>query len=498
MKVTSQIAADLLKGRKDPVFFAKRWLGIDLHPGQVAWVEGIAARDDSGWRPKYLTTVCSAGNRAGKTLGMAVAVFHSAFYKLGVQPPDGTEKDAMRWQSSPYEWYHVGIQQETAELVHREISMILEGGHPAQRGRGCPLITEVGKVVEHTKKYRGEYLWLQFHPLVGGANVHFRTTQDKAKALLGKDMNGISFDEAAFEPHLIQIYQEVLNLRRLSTGGQLHFIGTPTEGINDYADLWGMGDPKNIDRDPQFFSFRLSTRDNVGYGLSADTFDAIIRQQSEYLVPQNIDGYFIEARDAYFSSEAIEQCFVDTIPPEASPERKHRYVQGCDPGISSDSTWTIMIDHTAPNRMLGVRARTRTGKQTIQAIVNMVREGHLLYNQDMSTCTTIVDETGFGGKLFKQEFAVIRPLRGYDFGGTKSKKLELLSDLKAAIDKRMILFPRQGVWMQLRRQLLSYKLDDKKLEQDAVMALAVAVKHAIRNQSGYLENPVFTYFGGSD
>jgi hypothetical protein len=157
-----------------------------------------------------------------------------------------------------------------------------------------------------------------------------------------------------------------------------------------------------------------------------------------------------------------------------------------------------MIDHTAPNRMLGVRARTRTGKQTIQAIVNMVREGHLLYNQDLSSCTTIVDETGFGGKLFKQEFSVIRPLRGYDFGGTKAKKLELLSDLKAAIDKRMVLFPRQGIWMQLRRQLLSYKLDDKKLEQDAVMALAVAVKHAIRNQSGYLENPVFTYFGGSD
>lgn len=118
MKVTNQAAADLTKGRNDPVFFAKRWLGIELHPGQERWVNGIAARDDSGWRPKYLTTVCSAGNRAGKTLGMAVAVFHSAFYKLGIQPPDGTSKDAMRWQAAPYEWYHVGIQQETAELVH--------------------------------------------------------------------------------------------------------------------------------------------------------------------------------------------------------------------------------------------------------------------------------------------------------------------------------------------------------------------------------------------
>jgi len=127
----------------------------------------------------------------------------------------------------------------------------------------------------------------------------------------------------------------------------------------------------------------------------------------------------------------------------------------------------------------------------------MVREGHLLYNQD-STCTTILDETGFGGKMFKQEFSIIKPLRGYDFGGTKAKKLELLSDLKATMDKKMIRFPRTGIWMQLRRQLLAYKLDDKKLEQDAVMALAVAVRHALRNQHSYVENPVFTYFGGSD
>lgn len=496
MNVTSDAARDLAAGRNDPVFFAKRWLGIELHPGQKAWVEGIAARDESGWRPQYLTTVCSAGNRAGKTLGMAVAVFHSAFYKLGIQPPNGTEKDAMRWQTAPYEWYHVGIQQETAELVHREISMILEGGHPAQRGRGCPLISEIGKVVDHVKKYRGEYLWLQFHPLVGGANVHFRTTQDKAKALLGKDMNGISFDEAAFEPHLMQIYQEVLNLRRLSTGGQLHFIGTPTEGINDYADLWEMGNPKREDKDPQVFSFRLSTRDNVGYGLTPDTFDAILRQQADYLIAQNIDGHFIESSDAFFSSESVEACFTD-LPEESQPMSRRRYVQGCDPGIASDSTWAIILDYTEKNRIKGVRARTRSGKQTIQAVVNMVRENHLLFSQN-SSCVTIVDETGFGGKLFKQEFSVIKPIRGYDFGGTKAKKLDLLSDLRTAIDRQQVVFPKTGVWLRLRRQLLSYKLDDKKLEQDAVMALAIALRHAVRNSSENLESPTFSYFGGSD
>ena len=93
---------------------------------------------------------------------------------------------------------------------------------------------------------------------------------------------------------------------------------------------------------------------------------------------------------------------------------------------------------------------------------------------------------------------MIRPLRGFDFGGTKAKKVELLNDLKAVIDKGQLELPMGGPWDELRRQLLIYKLDDKKLEQDAVMALAIAVRHALRNPEKGVENPTFTYFGVSD
>ena len=495
MNINAEIAQDLSRGRTDIGFFASRWLGVNLNPGQLTWLEGMAARDETGFRPKYLTTVCSAGNRAGKTLGMAIGVLHSATYKLGLRPPtNGSIEDAERWTTEPYEWYHIGIQQETAELVHRELSMLLQGAHPAQKGRGCPMVKDIGQVYNFEKKYRGEYLWIRVDPIFGGANIHFRTTQDKAKALLGKDMNGISFDEAAFEPHLLMIYQEVLNLRRLSTGGQLHFIGTPTEGINDYSDLWELGNPENPNRDEQFMSFRLSTRSNVGYGLNPETFESIVRQQAEYLIAQNIDGFFIESRDAYFNAGMIDDCFID-FEEESAPSKARRYSQGVDPGISSDATWAVTLDYTDRKELVGVRCRRKIGKQTIPAVVNMVREGHLLYNQDGAYCTTTIDSTGFGGKLFRQEFSIIKPLRDYDFGGTKAKKLELLSDLKAIIDRGQVKFPRKGAWMELRRQLLGYKLDDKKLETDAVMALALSVRHAVRNPSNPVEKPVFSYFG---
>lgn len=496
--LNNAVAADLAKGRGDIEFFARRWLGIDGNPGQVSWWKACAERDDTGYRPRYITTVVSAGNRAGKTLAMAVVCLHHALYKLGLpNPVAGDLESSKRWLDAPYEWYHVGIQQETAELVFREIETILAGSHPAQKGRGCAIVKELGKVIDTQKKYRGEYAWVKFNPVVGGASIHFRTTQDRAKALLGKDMNGISFDEAAFEPHLVMIYQEVLNLRRLSTGGPLHFIGTPSEGINDYAELWERGNPENPARDEKFISFRLSTRDNVGYGLTQNNFDDVVRQQAAYLIPQNIDGYFIEARDSFFWSQSVLAAY-QPLEDEAKPIRNHRYVQGVDPGISHDATWAITLDTSERGKIRGVRIRKRGGKQSISAVVNMVREGHLLYSQDGAFCTTIVDSTGLGGRLFQQEFSMIRPLRGFDFGGTKAKKVELLNDLKAVIDKGQIQFPIGGAWDELKRQLLIYKLDDKKLEQDAVMALAIAVRHALRNPEKGVEHPTFTYFGVSD
>ena len=491
----ASLLEDLKTGRTDAVFFAERFLGIRMNPGQQVWARACIDRSENGWSPKYLTTVVSAGNRAGKTLAMALVIFHSVFYKLGIKPPlPADPEDAMRWLKEPYEWYHIGIQQETAELVFRELSMIAQGIHPAQKGRKAPLFLEMGKVASFDKKYRGEYLWFQFHKAFGGGSIHFRTTQDKAKALLGKDMNGISFDEAAFDQHLMVIYQEVLNLRRLSTGGQLHFISTPTEGINDYADLWELGNPENPNRDEQFASFRMSTRDNIGYGLSQENFDSIIRQQVEYLIPQNIDGYFIEAREAYFHSVSVEQAFSEELPPEQEPAKDHRYVQGCDPAISSDATWSVVLDYTDKTKVVGVRARKRSGRQTLINLVNMLRESHLLYNQG-AQCTTIIDSTGFGGKMFMQELSIIKPLRQVDFSGTKAKKLEILSDLKAMLDKEMLQFPKSGVWLELRRQLLGYKLDDRKLETDAVMALAVAIRHAARSAGSSVKDAEFTYFG---
>lgn len=495
-------AVELSAGRLDIERWALWALGVRLNRGQRRFVRACVIRSANGYSPGFLDIAVSAGNRAGKTLVLAIVILHHAFYKMGIKPPKVDDRDdLLRFVRAPYAWYHLGPEGKTANLVFDELVKLLSHSHPAQWDRDeermRPAWLSDQPYVQWEKKYQGEYPWIVVHPLFGGGQIHFRHTNEKAKGLLGLDMNGISFDEAAFEIYLDTVRHEVLHLRRLSTGGPILYISTPTEGYNAFADLWEEGNPENPHRSPRMLSMRLSTRDNIGFGLTQENFDDIVAGFPAHLVPQNIDGYFIEGEGAYFHAPAVDAIFDPEMEAERPPEKLRRYVQGVDPGIQHDATWGIVLDYTV-RPWVGVRVRKRQGRQALPAVVNMIAEQRLLYSQQGSVCTTIVDETGMGGKMYRQEFNDLRPLRTYDFAGTKAKKLDLLANLKTCIDKGMIRLPRTGPWSELRRQLLGYKLDDRKLEQDGVMTLAMAAWHAARNPENPLQNASFSYFGGSD
>jgi len=495
------VAVELAAGRLDIERWALWALGIRLNRGQRRFVRACAMRAGNGYGPAFLDIAVSAGNRAGKTLVLAIVILHHAFYKMGIRParPDDRD-DLLRWARAPYSWYHISYEGKVANLVYDELVKLLTHAHMAQwdpqTGAMRPAWLSEQPYVQWDKKFAGEYPWIVVNPLFGGGQIHFRHTNEKAKALLGLDMNGISFDEAAFELYLDTVRHEVLHLRRLSTGGPIFYISTPTAGYNAFSDLWEEGNPENPRRLPRTLSMRLSTRDNIGYGLTQENFDDIVGGFPEHLIPQNIDGYFIEGEGAYFHAPAVEAIFDPDLPDEQAPAKGHRYVQGVDPGISHDATWGLVLDHTT-RPWTGVRVRKRQGRQSIPSVVNMIAEQRLLYSQG-SLCTTIIDDTGMGGKMYRQEFAGLTPLRTFDFAGRKEQKLNLLANLKATIDKGLVRLPRNGPWAELRRQLLGYRLDDRKLEQDGVMTLAMAAWHASRNPDNPLTDATFSYYGGTD
>jgi hypothetical protein len=494
---SSPFVRDIEKGRWDVTFWALRFLGVALHPGQKALVEAYIGRDATRFRAAYLTIALSAGNRAGKTLALAVIILHACFYKMGLRPPvKGDDALVRRWLTHQFEWFHFGIQQEVGDLVFHEVERLHKGTHEAQVTNSCPLTDELGSDwLQTDRKWRGEYRWLVFHPALGGAEVHFRTTTERALGSLGKDMAGLSFDECGFEPNLSFIVNEVLHFRRLSTGGQAFLISTPSEAFPEFAEEWRKGDPEDPDRLPDHHSLRMSTRDNVGFGIDQTIFDRLVAGMPPHLVPQNVDGHFIEARRAFFDPQSVDDAFTSHLDARYEAIKGGRYVQGVDPALVSDGTWGIVLDVGNPERWVGVDVLRRKGRQTLQNLVRLIREQHEAFDSTYSTCITGVDVTGMGGKVFRDLLRDVQPLRGVEFGGTKAKKLRLLTDLKAALESGRLRFPREGAWLDLRRQLKGYRLDDRRIEQDAVMALAVAIAIALQSRGDHTREVTFDYFG---
>lgn len=464
--------------------FARDRLGINLHVGQSAFAGAVFARAiGHSVAARHLTLLLSSGNRAGKTLLIAVIIIYSCLDKTN-RPKPFTEEEAIRWLSQEYHWYHFGIAQEVADLVYAEIVRILSGTHEAQRGNGCPL-TVAGPVADWSVKEYGDYRWVRFAPEWGGAEVHFRTTGEKALGSLGKDMHGVSFDEAGIERNLPFLVREVFNLRRLGTGGQLIMVSTPSEDLgSDFADHWDLGWPDNPKRLPSWLSLRMSTRDNIGYGLDQAMFDRLTADMDERTIRQNIEGEFLQATAAYFNGGNVEEAFFYGMP-ERSPARKDGiYLQGVDPAKSADSAWSIVLkvesnpDDPARPFLVGVRAEQRRGQKSTDTLVALAVDAFNAYNVARldSVCYTALDATGFGGKLFREAIESDIPnITNVEFGGTIQKKRMLLGDLRTVIDEGRLLLPREGVWLQVRKQLLGYRLDDRKIEQDAVMALVCAV-----------------------
>lgn len=477
--------------------FARDVLGVTLHEGQSEFGRAVLLRDRTGVRPRYLTACLSSGNRAGKTLMLDVLLLHATLYKYGVKPPDPTdERDLMAHAKRRYTAYHFGISVDVSEIVAEDIRALMAGTHVAQ-SKGCPLTDEMGRSVWSMTGGRGN-LHFEWHPIVGGGTIDFRTTGEKAIGQLGRDMHVITYDECGFDVNLNFIVDEVLHMRRLSTGGQLILVSTPSEGFNPWHDQWIKGDPGEPDRDPDRISLRMSTRDNVGSGLDAPTLDRMIAAMPSHLVPQNIDGHFIETDRGFFDSRAVDACFVAGMAERQEPEARGLYVHGVDPALTHDATWSIVLHVASGQPAVGVYARRLQGKQTVTTVAGMVRDIHAHYSEGSARCDTGLDSTGMGGKVFHDMVSDIKGVRQVEFGGRGHRKLMILTDLKGLIEQGRLRFPRQGIWIALRSQLLGYRLLDRHLSTDAVMALAVAARVMIRYQN-VIAAPAgeFTFFDPS-
>jgi hypothetical protein len=180
----------------------------------------------------------------------------------------------------------------------------------------------------------------------------------------------------------------------------------------------------------------------------------------------------------------VEECFYD-LPERSVAMKDGVYLQGLDPAKSQDSAWSIVLkleendDDPARPFLVGVRAEQKKGQKSTETLIALAADAFNAFNvgRKSSVCYTGLDATGFGGKMFREAIEDDVPhIHNIEFGGSLQKKRMLLGDLRTLIDEGRLLLPNQGIWLEVRKQLLGYKLEDRKITQDAVMALVCAVR----------------------
>jgi len=172
--------------------------------------------------------------------------------------------------------------------------------------------------------------------------------------------------------------------------------------------------------------------------------------------------------------------------------------------LTYDSTWSIALrifhdPETGEVAGQGVHADRTRGKVTTERMLEMALSTHAAYSQEGAYILTAADVTGFGGKMFRE--AVMRDipdLLSIELAGAAQRKRKLLGDLRTMLDSGRLKLPRDGIWGQVRLQLLAYKLEDRKIEQDAVVALALAVAAARRVHSAGAMSARFEYYRYSE
>jgi hypothetical protein len=304
-----------------------------------------------------------------------------------VEPPDCPPSASPRtrtpckWLNGEYHWYHFGISQEVADLVYNDIVRLLSGTHEGQKN-GCPLTSRAPIAAWDLKEY-GDYRWIRFESAVGGAQVHFRTTGEKALGSLGKDMHGISFDEAGIERNLPFLVREVFNLRRLGTGGQLLMVSTPSEELgSDFADMWSLGDPEYRSASTRGAPCGCPRATTWATASAAGDVRPARRRHGPARHRAEHRGQVPAGGGAYFNGANVDDCFIVGMPERARVSAAASTCRGSTPRRPRTARGRIVLkvvensDDPYKPFLVGVYAEQKRGAKSTPDLVSLAYDGY--------------------------------------------------------------------------------------------------------------------------
>lgn len=477
-----------LKVHNDPVEFARVFLGIDLHPGQVEWINKSTKR----------INILRPGNRYGKTFVAAVKHIWHAMCKPRL---DGMVLSNVEWLRVEYQVLNFGPTYELGRGALQLARDIVQGNILLPTGKTNNSLLKDWAITED----RCDAAQLPYISFITGSRLLGRSYSEMGAAFKMKGLAYVAGDECADIDELWVFVNNTLLPRVVQFNGTIDLVGTPQPEGHDYVRMIEMAeeDMKRSDYEMKgtFYTQRGSMYENVYLPKIAIT--EIERIADPVMREQIIRGEYVEVGDKYFGFERIQNSVNKEIQIVEYGQPDRKYITSADfaGGESAWADYTVIltIDYTEePYKIVGFK-RFKGGDIPIPMQYRLVEETVQAFGSKL-----IIDSSALGGKNASAFLSHLNPI-SQEYGPTKSStlKADMLATLKITFDGGQSLTRKRerilinGDWVEknndwgliripnisvMVNELQNYKLDDLKIRNDIVMALMMGIYYIERRR----------------
>jgi len=511
--------------KKDPVLFAEELLGIELHPAQKVWLWmttrtqrdkafelGLTLNDQYRiiWKdreefdkiiednPDFQKNILVPSNRWGKTLVTSVKHIWYNYFKIGVRTSDGDQWWGIRCGTlnlSPHSNQCQAGYEYVLDILFSKFVYTVNG---VSKKNKC--LIEDFYVSDNQQRRMIFFKNGTFYKTIP-------TGEDQASSLAGNPYLYISYDECAQSNHLKAELPAKIMSRLIDFGGPLDLVSTPEVDRPSHQYFFHIAKLGMSNREG-WWTMVGKIGDNVFLGKKeVDSVIGAIKMTDPMKYRQVAFGEFITTGKKMFDSVLIERMWDCDTP--SQPQYEHKYLVWADWGFADtgDPTVFYVLDYTDLYKWLQKPISERHGslpgyricfKESIRggspfAVLAQAR----MLQREWNGAIFGHDSSSMGGIIIKKMLKEMEMSNVQDFNSAGGEKTDMLfcllvvmsANRKGEVQEDGKILERNPDFGRLRSyyipeledQMGNYQynpdkgVSDKKLEQDDVMCLGMAV-----------------------
>ena len=508
-----EFLSDVVKGKKDPVYFANKLLGLEVHDGQKLWLwmttktetarAFLLGLEMGKWKsqaefeellkrnPDFLRNILVPSNRWGKTLVTTIKHLWYNYYKIGVRGQHREIKDARcgTLNLSPHSNQCEAGYQYILDILQSKLVWVLDG-------KSFKNDCKIPEFYESQSTQKRRVLFSN-----GTSYRAVPTGEDQASSLAGTPYLYISYDECAQSLHLKDELPAKIMSRLIDYGGPMDLVSTPEVDKPSHQYFFHIA-KLGMKGEDGWWTLVGKITDNFFLGKrEVEQTAASIKSTDPVKYRQVMYGEFVTTGAKMFDTLIIERLW-DRQEPE-TPLHEHKYLVIGDWGFSDtgDPSVFYVIDYTEllnekiPVHLRKVRIVFTESISGGSPIAVLTRAKIL--QREWNGAKFIHDASALGGVMIKKMLKEMDMHDVVDFNASGGVKMDMLFSLLVWLtaNRKTELGPENEVIElnpdfgrirsyhipALEEQAGNYQynpdkgITDKKLEQDHIMALGMGI-----------------------